>query len=388
MLASSRLFSQILLLSFISASSAVRISELPLTVTQNKAADGSLTFALNFFYTQSADVCSTPQQIDFSYANVLIGDNHDLGWGIECSEATQCTVLDPHTKSDRYKKFGYTYMEGEVTTWLVKGNPDSDSQLKLDFRYIKSIAKEYESKWGVVGLSPSSTIMEQLRKVYGDLSLTMAFNQMTKNSDGNLTLFLNHEQSGLIVETESLRSDRWVVKAGTVNSDNIALCLNVTEDYLLNDPDADKTCADQIKKACDGKESCAWSAMNLSKADEIEIKINNSSLTFAPSDYLYNNNEQPGCRLSAKKLLEGCDASFGRFAVQKYPVVLSYNDKPSVQFLSYFHHPQNFQLITFIIIAAVLCVLVFIFVAEMTVWKIKRSEPIRSRDAYVKMEDA
>lgn len=353
-----------------------KITEKPLSITTKEISPNVYAYAINFFYLSDSKIYSTPQLIDFNYSNVLIGDIGSIDWGIKCSEDIRCKIKpDSDVLKDKYKSYKYSYMQGDVKLQLNEVDLKEEDLLPVDFRYIKSIDSAYDLGWGVVGLQPDSQFVKSLISMHGDINLSVSYKYDNhEEHDWGLTMLINHSQSGTIASANSVDTNKWKVKAKLNNKHEVAMCFEIADNYLLKFQNADQKCQKEIRNACNGQNSCTWKQASVSKASDIQLEINETTLTFKGSDYLYNNKGLLGCRMVSKKITEECELTYGRYAVKKYPLIFKFNNQPSIQFLEYFHYPQNTKLVIYIILSTVIALLIFIFVSELIIRKSRISE--------------
>lgn len=364
---------------------SIPVSEQGLTISPMTIVDGLPQYGLFFYYTQSAEVCSSPQQIDFGFKDILIGDTHNVNWGIECSDQTQCKVLDWTSISDTYGSFDYTYMESEVSLSLTRDANMEYNLRKLDFRYVRTVTPINNSKWGVVGMSPDSLMVAFLKSTYANPALSVYY-FARDNNEPQLGLMLNHEQGGLITEVPVTKTDQWVIDAQFNSTSNINLCLDFADEHMLAYNGAEDFCAKQVSNVCNNASSCSFSTAILTKAETVQLTINGQTLSFDGADYLFAGDSSIGCRLVNKTATAGCDVSFGKFAVLKYPMQLLLIDNPTIRLYEYFHYAQNTKMMITTLLGALAGLILFIVAAELIVMKLRKSEPIVIKDKYMKFD--
>ena len=348
--------------------------ESPLFLETKKVVyDEYSVIGMNFYFDGKDTYYHVLMKIDFNISEVLLGDENDLGWGITCQKQLNCLIHEGE-KEAMYKTFDYRYLDAETA---VKFNEIYDKTVftdtRLKFRFIKEINKAFQDIIGIVGMAPNGEIFKFLRSCYGDFNLALDYRKEKQTKNWVMNMYLNHEQNHVKGEHYVSLPDKWSLIASFGHQKGMqTLCVEIREKYLINFEGASKVCLKNFKKICNGASSCSSINAKYSKAETLQLVIDNIRYELKGRDYLYFENNTLKCRLKDLPHQEYCEISVGRYFIQKYPVVFIFEEKPKIRFLKVFRYNQDMNLVYKIIAFIVTALLIMLMSIEGALCRIKR----------------
>lgn len=316
-------------------------------------------------------------------------------WGLDCTEAINCSLPDSDLLPGTYYGQDYKYRPATVP---IRPNADAitpdDKYVRHGIQFVQEKPLAWtDSQWGAIGFGPQSKFSSYVRGAYAaDFSIMFKYTKEDKEVAAvqyTVEATVGAKHDGLTaIDTIAVPADAvsWDFTSNVylANSPPTFLatpsttCLTNVGNEVAYHADAATICDNAFKAVCDGKTGadCKKGTADFSKGTNLVFKIGDKTYELTPAQYLrYTDTGALVCRLQVPTPIApyvNCDAKATTFLskgfIDVYPVVLTYIKAggSNIQFLGTGANPDDQPSsklwIILLAIAAVIAVGVLVYI--------------------------